>query len=154
MSEEARTCSVDGCSRQFRARGMCINHYEQWRMTIPKNREQERIRSRKRRRLGQTIDLSTPEQRERLRRNASEKRKREPKQEQRARHAVLAAIRRDAVERPDSCPLCDATPGRGADGRSLMVAHHEDYSKPLEIEWMCHRCHTDRHFGGLTSEAV
>ncbi len=25
------------------------------------------------------------------------------------------------------------------------VAHHEDYTKQLEIEWLCMECHTYRH---------
>lgn len=24
-------------------------------------------------------------------------------------------------------------------------AHHEDYEKPLEVEWLCHRHHVERH---------
>lgn len=27
----------------------------------------------------------------------------------------------------------------------LGQAHHEDYSKPLEVTWLCHRCHNARH---------
>lgn len=25
-------------------------------------------------------------------------------------------------------------------------AHHHDYSKPLEIEWLCLKCHTQEHY--------
>lgn len=27
--------------------------------------------------------------------------------------------------------------------------HHHDYSKPLEIEWMCRPCHEATHFPGV-----
>ncbi len=26
-----------------------------------------------------------------------------------------------------------------------VQAHHEDYSKPLEVNWLCKRCHGQRH---------
>lgn len=28
-----------------------------------------------------------------------------------------------------------------------MQGHHPDYSKPLEVEWLCPRCHGARHVG-------
>lgn len=37
-------------------------------------------------------------------------------------------------------------PGNCADCGNLKTeAHHEDYSKPLEVIWLCHRCHMKRH---------
>lgn len=32
-----------------------------------------------------------------------------------------------------------------AQGRRRTVAHHEDYSEPLEVIWLCRRCHVRRH---------
>lgn len=51
----------------------------------------------------------------------------------RARYAVNNAVRRGKLEKPNACQWC------GAKGR--IHAHHEDYGKPLEVIWLCPRCH-------------
>jgi len=30
-------------------------------------------------------------------------------------------------------------------GNTNVEAHHEDYSKPLEVVWLCRSCHMKRH---------
>ena len=30
-------------------------------------------------------------------------------------------------------------------GSEKSEAHHEDYSKPLEVIWLCRSCHSDEH---------
>lgn len=40
------------------------------------------------------------------------------------------------LTRPESCEKC------GAVG---VVAHHEDYRKPLVVQWLCDVCHGKRH---------
>jgi hypothetical protein len=32
-------------------------------------------------------------------------------------------------------------------GAEKVHAHHHDYSKPLEVEWLCIRCHWEHHGG-------
>lgn len=46
------------------------------------------------------------------------------------RRAILAGN----VARPSHCQRCCATPGR-------IEGHHADYSKPLDVEWLCKPCH-------------
>ncbi len=38
------------------------------------------------------------------------------------------------IKRP--CKVC---------GNKKVEAHHEDYSKPLEVEWLCRKHHTELH---------
>lgn len=55
--------------------------------------------------------------------------------ERRARSRVNHAKERgELIEQP--CEICGATP---AD------AHHDDYNKPLEIRWLCRKCHAEWH---------
>lgn len=41
------------------------------------------------------------------------------------------------LKRSNKCSRC------GLVGR--IHGHHEDYSKPLEVVWLCPQCHKDRH---------
>lgn len=58
----------------------------------------------------------------------------------RAHTAVAHAIRDGKLLKPDSCEDCGGLPPS-----SNLHGHHEDYSKPLEVEWLCTRCHGVRH---------
>lgn len=55
----------------------------------------------------------------------------------RARTALNHAVERGKLERPTTCPGCGAkdVPSR------RMHGHHADYAKPLEVEWLCSKCH-------------
>lgn len=56
--------------------------------------------------------------------------------EKRAAHqAVQTALRNGSLVR-QPCKDC---------GTAKAHAHHDDYSKPLDIEWLCHRCHMKAH---------
>lgn len=46
-------------------------------------------------------------------------------------------IDRGELVKPDKCSEC------GTEGR--IDGHHEDYSKPLEVMWLCGECHRKRH---------
>lgn len=47
------------------------------------------------------------------------------------------AIRYGKIIKPNVCSRC----GKGGD----LDAHHADYSKPLEVEWLCRSCHVEEH---------
>ena len=40
------------------------------------------------------------------------------------------------------CEVCGET-GNFVDGRSRVQAHHDDYTKPLEVRWLCQQHHLD-----------
>jgi len=60
-----------------------------------------------------------------------------------ARLKVMKAIAsRQLVRQP--CEACGESP-IGSDGRSLVHGHHDDYSKPLQVRWLCVGCHYREH---------
>ena len=61
----------------------------------------------------------------------------------RTRAAVNAAVQRgDLVPQP--CEVC-GTEGKRDDGRRLVQGHHDDYSKPLAVRWLCPTHHGELH---------
>src|SRR5690606_19200737 len=60
---------------------------------------------------------------------------------------VHMALRRGEITRTRFCEIC----GGDNKGHSLD-AHHEDYSKPLKIKWLCRSCHRRLHPPGSASQ--
>lgn len=58
------------------------------------------------------------------------------REKQNARQRVYDAIKRGSLVR-GACEKCATTQG--------VTAHHEDYSKPLEVRWLCRPCHGREH---------
>lgn len=58
-----------------------------------------------------------------------------------ARRTLQAAVKSGAIARPDTCERCGAKP----QARREIQAHHADYSKPLEVSWLCRDCHQKHH---------
>ena len=68
----------------------------------------------------------------------SNQRWREFNQEKVRAHGILAYhIKKGTIERPDHCERCH-TP-------CTPHGHHHDYSRPLDVEWLCAGCHKEEH---------
>lgn len=53
-----------------------------------------------------------------------------------ARMAIDAAIRSGRISKPSRCQGC----GRSA-SETRLSAHHYDYTRPLDVIWVCAACH-------------
>jgi ribosomal protein S27AE len=59
-----------------------------------------------------------------------------------ARAKVAAALASGRLVKPPACSECDQrTP--------VLQAHHDDYAKPLDVRWLCTRCHGRAHWKPL-----
>ena len=95
------------------------------RLRYRKNRDQTRAYERKRSR--------NPKRKAYVARKQSEWRARNPKR-YKARTAVANALR-DGRLKKEPCELCGT--------RKRVQAHHDDYSKPLAVCWLCFKCHRE-----------
>jgi len=55
-----------------------------------------------------------------------------------ASYIVNNAVRDNKIIKPDSCFSCSRKNVR-------LEGHHVDYAKPLEVMWMCSKCHREWH---------
>lgn len=60
----------------------------------------------------------------------------------RAHYLVNQAVKTGRLIPAERCEHCGEAYGR-------MQAHHDDYSKPLDVRWLCVICHKRTHDGTL-----
>jgi len=65
------------------------------------------------------------------------------RQSDRAQNMCEYAVRKGVII-PEPCEICGAF-GQMRDGKNKVQAHHDDYNKPLEIRWLCQKCHHEWH---------
>jgi predicted DNA-binding protein YlxM (UPF0122 family) len=61
-----------------------------------------------------------------------------------AQNLLEVAIKQGVVFRKTECEQCGSG-GAMRDGRSSIQAHHDNYNKPLEVRWLCQKCHHAWH---------
>ncbi len=61
----------------------------------------------------------------------------EHRRKHKARVRARKALLRGEIHR-EPCRMC---------GEAQAEMHHEDYSKPLEVTWLCKSCHENHHVG-------
>ncbi|HAS1882515.1 hypothetical protein M2O51_10515 [Enterobacter hormaechei] len=54
-----------------------------------------------------------------------------------ARRLLRTEVDKGLILRPTTCESCHSV--------GAVHAHHDDYSKPLSVRWMCPQCHKDWH---------
>jgi len=113
-----------------------VNKYRE--ENIEKVKEYDRNRPNHQYRIQQNKDrlLSNPIAKKKNDEQRNEWSKRN-KHKRNAHLKVARAILKGTVIRKYSCEKCSSD--------LLVEAHHEDYSKPLDVVWLCSKCHHLRH---------
>jgi len=64
-----------------------------------------------------------------------------------------SAIKSGLLVRPDVCSMCASQGNR----QNPILAHHDDYAKPIEVRWVCRECHKRLHYplaSGVSEELI
>lgn len=76
-----------------------------------------------------------PERKKRMGRGSNKSAAKYP-EKRRARQCVRNAVKKGLLIRPTTCSECKCE-------AQFIEAHHADYSKPLEVVWLCKPCHSE-----------
>lgn len=67
-------------------------------------------------------------------------------------HAAVALALNDGLMVRKPCEECGHEPSVNQRGKRwvwTVMAHHDDYEKPLDVRWLCKKCHHRYHATGL-----
>jgi transposase-like protein len=56
----------------------------------------------------------------------------------RAQETLNYEIRMGRMKRPSDCEEC-------GDSSKKLHGHHRSYSRPLDVQWLCPKCHSAKH---------
>lgn len=62
-----------------------------------------------------------------------------------ARRTLAYAVRAGTVVKPPACESCGQPKPR-----QMLHGHHHDYTKPLDVKWLCQPCHAAEHTSART----
>lgn len=93
------------------------------------SKEEKRTRDR----IRQKAYYQTEIGRKKIRDLINESNKKFP-EKNRARTKLNWSVKNGKIEKPEHCSRCGKKSGR-------IEGHHEDYSKPLDVIWVCKPCH-------------
>ena len=121
---ECKDCTRDRVTRNRHAKADYYREYDKQRWKSPK-----RVSSTKRYRSSELGKQTA------YKGNARYRARNQNKYD--AHKRVTAALASGKLVRPLTCEQCG--------GSFKIQAHHEDYSRPLDVSWLCEPCHIQRH---------
>lgn len=71
-----------------------------------------------------------------------------------AHRAVDSALNAGILRPADNCERCGVLGSKRIGKGIRLQAHHADYSKPLDVEWLCRGCHAKHHAAERAAEGL
>lgn len=112
----------------------CVKAYQRKR---PYSREYERSRAKLPHRVAARKEYAKTDASKESRRRARKKWEQQNSTQKQANEAVGGALRDGRLTKPERCSHCGL--------KKPLQGHHEDYTKPLEVIWLCVKCHNILH---------
>ena len=124
------TCKECKRQQQTEIRNNNLEYYQEY----------DRNRPNKEERVKQVVEYRLTEKGKEVRDKAVAKYKTNYPIKYKANNAVNNAVRDNRLTKPNICECCNNT-----FTSKQIHGHHTDYSKPLEVMWLCNDCHKDWH---------
>ena len=127
-----RLCTVEGCENKHLAKGLCNKHYarKHYYDNIETEREKARFYAKKFSKTRKTTKKWHEKNKDKVRKYYNKRREEHP-EIFKCYTAVRTKLRNGTLKK-GKCVICDST---------KTEAHHEDYSKPFDIVWLCKKHH-------------
>jgi hypothetical protein len=129
---KCKECAKADVQKNYRTNHTYYKDYDKQRQRTLKRREQQRMSRRN--------EARDPERYAEYKKRWTE---RNP-EKRKAHHAVSNAIRDGKLHR-QPCEVC---------GETKAEAHHDDYSRPLKVRWLCNLHHHTHGHGHLEPKAA
>lgn len=132
------------CHRKWREehRAECNEYYRKWREEHRAERNEQSRKWREEHRERNNEYQQKYYAKHRAERNEQKRKWREEHPEKVRAHRILnKAIKSGEIIRPKTCSKCK---GVGTEDNPIQ-GHHPDYSKPLQVIWLCQICHSRLH---------
>ena len=106
-------------------------------LVYDRNRPNAKERTEKLREYRDKMRVENPEKYEKVFRTAKKRYVTNHREKRSAENKLNNALRTGMIIRPNKCILCQT--------ECKPQAHHYDYSKPLDVMWLCIPCHAKVH---------
>ena len=123
------------CVRVY-ARQYRLEHLEKIK-EYDRNRPNAKERCKKQKEYKAKMKVENPEKYDKIFHGIRKRYRKNHSEADKAHNILNDALRYGKIKRPDKCVICQK--------ECKPQAHHYDYSKPLDVMWLCVSCHSDIH---------
>lgn len=106
-------------------------------LVYDRNRVNAKERVQKQKEYKERLRIENPEKYDEIYHSLRKRYRAKYKEKAHAENLLNDAIRTGKIIRPNKCIVCQK--------ECKPQAHHYDYSKPLDVMWLCVRCHANVH---------